>query len=206
MSLKTLVKVSEVNNLSDARYCAGMGVEMIGFTLDENHPKFIQLAKLREISVWISGIQVVGEFTGENVENMNYLSQELSLDYIQLNHVVKPELLAGLKKPIIQKLILNKNNEMEVENYLIAYKNYAEYFLIESEEVDSIGPFFSRIKKWCSTYPIILGFGIKNEDLEKILVDIHPAGIGLKGGTEIKPGLKTFDELSSILDILEIND
>ena len=42
MGLKTLVKVSEVNNLSDARYCAGMGVEMIGFSLDENHPKFIE--------------------------------------------------------------------------------------------------------------------------------------------------------------------
>jgi phosphoribosylanthranilate isomerase len=52
MALKTLVKASEVNNLSDARYCAGMGVEMLGFCLDENHPKFIELARLREISVW----------------------------------------------------------------------------------------------------------------------------------------------------------
>ena len=32
--LKTIVKVSEVNNLSDARYCAGMGVEYIGFSMD----------------------------------------------------------------------------------------------------------------------------------------------------------------------------
>ena len=33
--LKTLIKVSNINNLSDARYCAGMGVEMLGFSMDE---------------------------------------------------------------------------------------------------------------------------------------------------------------------------
>lgn len=205
MSLRTLVKVSEVNNLSDARYCAGMGVEMVGFTLDENHPKFIELAKLREISVWISGIKVVGEFTGENIENMNYLAHELNLDYIQLNHTLNPDLVDGLKKPVIQKL-LYYNNEEEIENFLKLYHSKVEFFLIESEAMDSIGPLSSLMKKWCSTYPIILGIGITTEDLDKILSDINPAGIALKGGTEIKPGLKTFDELSSILEVLEIND
>ena len=35
--LKTLVKVGEINNLSDARYSAGMGVELLGFAL--KHPE-----------------------------------------------------------------------------------------------------------------------------------------------------------------------
>jgi phosphoribosylanthranilate isomerase len=205
MSLRTLVKVSEVNNLSDARYCAGMGVEMVGFSLDENHPKFIELAKLREISVWISGIKVVGEFTGENIENMNYLAHELNLDYIQLNHTLNPDLLDALKKPVIQKL-LYYNNEEEIENFLRIYQSKVEYFLIESDAMDSIGPLLTLMKKWCSSYPIILGIGITTEDIDNILTDINPSGIALKGGTEIKPGLKTFDELSSILEVLEIND
>lgn len=206
MSLKTLVKVSEVNNLSDARYCAGMGVEMIGFTLDENHPQFIELAKLREISVWISGVKVVGEFTGENVENMNYLAQELNLDYIQLNHFLKPESLSQLKKPVIQKLIFDGKNETAIEDSLIHLEEKVSYFLLESETTDAIGPARDMLKKWCSKYPVILGFGINNEDLEVILEDICPAGIGLKGGNEIKPGLKDFDELASILEVLEVND
>lgn len=206
MSLKTLVKVSEVNNLSDARYCAGMGVEMIGFTLDENHPQFIELAKLREISVWISGVKVVGEFTGENVENMNYLAQELNLDYIQLNHFLKPESLSQLKKPVIQKLIFDGKNETAIEDSLIHLEEKVSYFLLESETTDAIGPARDVLKKWCSKYPVILAFGINNEDLEVILEDICPAGIGLKGGNEIKPGLKDFDELASILEVLEVND
>ena len=33
MALNTLTAVTEINNLSDARYCAGMGVDIIGFNL-----------------------------------------------------------------------------------------------------------------------------------------------------------------------------
>src|SRR3954471_11542104 len=110
MALKTLVKASEVNNLSDARYCAGMGVEMLGFCLDENHPKFIELARLREISVWVSGVKTVGEFTGDNVLNINYLAEQLNLDFIQLNHTIEPHHIQELKRPVILKLDYNPSN------------------------------------------------------------------------------------------------
>jgi len=206
MGLKTVVKVSEINNLSDARYCAGMGVEMVGFSLDENHPKFIELAKLREIAIWISGVKVVGEFTGENVENINYLSHELKLDYVQLNHPIKPELIVHLKKPIIQKLNLSEYSLQETEIFLNQYKNYVQYFLLENDQNNSLDTLTSSLINWCSNYPIILGIGIKNENLNMILNEIKPAGIELRGGNEIKPGLKTFDELSSILESLEIED
>ncbi len=36
MSLNTFVYIRDVDNLSDARYCAGMGVDMIGFRLDRS--------------------------------------------------------------------------------------------------------------------------------------------------------------------------
>jgi phosphoribosylanthranilate isomerase len=206
MGLKTVVKVSEINNLSDARYCAGMGVEMLGFSLDENHPKFIELAKLREIALWISGVKVVGEFTGENVENINYLAHELKLDYVQLNHPIKSELVVQIKKPIIQKLNLDEYNLQETENFLNQYKNYVQYFLLENNQNNSLDKLTSSLKSWCSNYPIILGIGIKNENLNFILNDIKPVGIELRGGNEIKPGLKSFDELSSILELLEVED
>ena len=42
--LKTQVKVSSITNLSDARYCAGMGVDLLGFPIQE-----ISLEKFTEI-------------------------------------------------------------------------------------------------------------------------------------------------------------
>lgn len=203
MALKTLVKISEVNNLSDARYCAGMGVEMIGFSLDENHPKFIDLASIREIAVWICGVKVVGEFTGSNIYNMNYLAEQLNLDYIQLDHPLHPEFYAGIKYPVIQKLLFDPKEKDRLSAELENYKDKVAYFLLENENADLIYGNEEILKEWCKEYPIILGFGIKNEALDKILQEIKPAGIALKGGEEIKPGLKNFDELAEILEKLE---
>lgn len=204
MALKTLVKVSEVNNLSDARYCAGMGVEMLGFSLDENHPKFIEINKLREISTWIAGVKSVGEFTGENVENMNYLAKELNLDYIQVEKPISAEHIKNLHKPVILKLNTETFDKNELENYLSKYKGFVEFFLLENENQSSILSIKDELKKWCNVYPIILGSGINQKDLDIILDEIKPAGISLKGGEEIKPGLKSFDELAEILEALEV--
>ena len=56
--LKTKVKVSSIENLSDARYCAGMGVEWLGF------PLAMPVEKLEEIRNWLAGVQIVGECIG----------------------------------------------------------------------------------------------------------------------------------------------
>jgi phosphoribosylanthranilate isomerase len=206
MALKTLVKVSEVNNLSDARYCAGMGVELVGFPLDENHPKFIELSSIREIVNWISGVKVVGEFSGDNIYNMNYLAEQLALDYIQLNHLIHPEFLPGLKKPVILKITFNHENPSETLEVLDKYANKVAYFLLESNSEPELTPLKDVLGEICQNYPVILGFGIRQSSLPLITDTISPAGIALKGGEEIKPGLKDFSELSDILEELEVND
>jgi len=202
MALKTLVKVSGVTNLSDARYCAGMGVELIGFGLDENHPKFIELAKLREISVWISGIKVVGEFNGDNLDNVNYLSHEIPLDFVQLNHLPHLEILNHIKNPIILKIDIEKDKLAEIEETMKKYAGNIAFFLLESNTC-SIPDIQNVLANWCKTYNIILSFGITGESLPIVLEKINPKGIGLHGGHEIKPGLKDFEHLADILELLE---
>jgi len=202
MALKTLVKVSGVTNLSDARYCAGMGVEMIGFGLDENHPKFIELAKLREISVWISGIKVVGEFNGDNLDNVNYLSHEIPLDFVQLNHLPHLEILNHIKNPIILKLDIEKDGLEEIEEAMNKYAGSVMFFLLESA-VYSIADLEEVLENWCGKYNIIVGFDINDQSLPVVINKINPKGIGLHGGHEIKPGLKNFEHLADILELLE---
>jgi phosphoribosylanthranilate isomerase len=204
MALKCVVKVSEVNNLSDARYCAGMGVEMIGFCLDENHPRFIELARLREISVWVSGVKVVGEIAGDDVESINYLAEQLKLDYVQLSHAISPDSIDRIKRPVIFKLDFDPENIDNISIELQTLSKHVEFFILESRGFDSVRSFEKQLQSWCLQYKIIIAFGIKKEDLDEIVNSIKPYGIGLKGGQEIKPGLKDFEALSEILEALEI--
>ena len=48
MALKTFVKISGVNNLSDARYCAGMGVNQLGFNIEDKHPNYTDPQSFKE--------------------------------------------------------------------------------------------------------------------------------------------------------------
>lgn len=203
MALRTKVKVSEITNLSDARYCAGMGVEMIGFALDEDHPRFIELSTARDITSWISGIQVAGEFQGHNYSNIEYLSQELNIDYIQLRHPVDIVELKKIHKPVIIQLFYTSGQESLLEEQLDKYSADKIQFLLESDENVNLESLSETLTRWCSKHSIILGFGIESENLNLITEHIKPWGIALKGGDEIKPGLKSFEELAEILESLE---
>jgi phosphoribosylanthranilate isomerase len=72
MALKTFVKVSTVNNLSDARYCAGMYVNWLGFNLEESSPDYLSPEKFTEITEWLSGLEYVGEFENSHPDTIRY--------------------------------------------------------------------------------------------------------------------------------------
>ena len=87
MSLRTFVKVSSVNNLSDARYCAGMGVNLIGFNIDPESEDPVSPADYQEITEWISGIDFAGEFETDNVTVIRNVVNDYKVEYIQVSHL-----------------------------------------------------------------------------------------------------------------------
>ena len=54
--------VRGINNLSDARYCAGMGADGLIFTLDPALPGAVTPELVRELASWVSGVELIGEF------------------------------------------------------------------------------------------------------------------------------------------------
>lgn len=207
MALKTLVKVSEVNNLSDARYCAGMGVDMVGFNLNEGSDNYINPENFLAITGWLEGVKFVAEFENTLPDNLTTYLSDYSVQFIQVN---KPELVnellqSNLEIPIILKL--TAKNELSV--YRSVFQELGEtvsHFLIESEKEEVISETsFNELKHTAAQNNILVGYGIFPNNLEQILEGIKPIGIALKGGNEIRPGYKDFDELADILEELELN-
>ena len=67
MSLKYFVKVGNVNNLSDARYCSAMGVNQLGFKLNDFDNNSSIIDNIKEIIGWINGVDTVAEFDNNDV-------------------------------------------------------------------------------------------------------------------------------------------
>ncbi|MDB5262105.1 MAG: hypothetical protein JWQ14_1386 [Adhaeribacter sp.] len=205
MNLKTLVVVNNINNLSDARYCAGMGVDILGFCLTEGELGYTSPTALKEISGWISGVRLAGEFLDEPVKYINEMIAVCGLDLVQLNQPYLLDDISSIPVPVIQRIIINKDTiESELVDLLRLYQNTVDYFLISTNDYTTIDDTNSRfLAELAKQFPILLGFGIGKKEILNILATVNPAGIALKGGLEIRPGLKSFDELAEILEELE---
>ena len=85
MALKTLVKIGGITNLSDARYCAGMGVDMLGFHVIQGQPNYISPESFQQIRGWITGPLIVAEIAGlQNPEDLQLILENYKPDMLQM--------------------------------------------------------------------------------------------------------------------------
>jgi phosphoribosylanthranilate isomerase len=202
MALKCLVKISSVNNLSDARYTAGMGVELMGFDLNPDSEHFVSPEQFNAITSWVSGVKFVGEFDHYNAAYIDEVVSQYPLDYIQVTHLVEQSNLFNCPRPVIIKI--DHVDKMSIKEVFEKFYPHPQWFLMEPQQEMS-----NDLLKWCiqmaTQYPIILGSNLTADNIDH-LVDAGFSGFALRGGNEIRPGFKNFDELADILEALEIND
>src|SRR5690606_105942 len=108
MPLKILVKAGSITNLSDARYCAGMGVDFLGFQVIEGQPNALSAKAFQEIRGWVTGPQIVAEIYGiTDVSQLTSIMEDFRPDYFELGLT---ELQAvGHSLTIPYMLILNED-------------------------------------------------------------------------------------------------
>jgi phosphoribosylanthranilate isomerase len=198
MALKTKVKVGKITNLSDARYCSGMGVDILGFPAGNLSGSASALKNYIEITSWISGPSHVVEWEGLNLTNdFSDLIKEYNADYVEI-----PASLVEIIPPVPVPLIVT-----------LAISDWLRWRSIVENKKDQIaflslysdGPLqmdHDRITQIARVLPTLLGFGVTPSNLEEVL-RLPIAGLSLEGANEEKPGLKDYALLSEILEGLE---
>ncbi len=193
--LKTQVKVSSIANLSDARYCAGMGVEWLGFPLQE-----ITLERFTEIRNWLAGVQIVGEFTKATAEQIREAVSTYKPDVIEIDSSVSLVAIQSIEIPKILRVNIDTDNLPAI---FAASAPYVSHFLVVGDSVDSLTGMEASIEIWSAQYPIILGLDIPESDLDEWVEQSSIQGIGLVAGEEDRPGFRDFTDLMTILEKLE---
>ena len=106
MMLKTQVKVGNISNLSDARYCAGMGVDMLGFAVIPGHEGYVPEPLYQDLRGWISGPAIVAELYGITPEmNLQAILQAYQPDLVEvfpddlhlLENLDGPEIIVAIR-------------------------------------------------------------------------------------------------------------
>jgi phosphoribosylanthranilate isomerase len=197
MALKTLVKLSNVNNLSDARYGAGMGVSLMGFNFSDKTGKAITKESFAEITGWISGVELVAEFTDESFEVIERALMGFEVQYIQTENIEVIGQAQALQVPVIYKSTALPLLSSLPEGML----KLAQYVLVEGETILHEEA-LQQIAALARQYPVIVGGDVQPQHLD-VLLTLPVAGIALQGGDEIRPGFKDFDSMADILEQLE---
>lgn len=205
MALKTFVKVSNISNLSDARYCAGMGVEMLGFSVEKQSKNYVDPQSYQEMIGWLSGVEFVAEFTDSSLQEINDTLSYYPVHAIQTeNQEVLAQLLANKMEQEIAKLpikVLFRTTQIDtLKEVADKYASVVDFFIL----ADANKYQTQVIKALTDKYAILLE---NIEDLaivELLLQQTRVRGFVLQGTQEIAPGLKDFDNLAEILEGLEI--
>ncbi|MCS7005198.1 MAG: hypothetical protein NZM38_07720 [Cytophagales bacterium] len=200
MALRTRVKINNITNLHDARYGAGMTVDLLGFSWKKDSMYVQNPDKLYEIIQWITGPSFVAELD-ENLLPIPSQYQNF-FEYVQTDDETMLERISSqyLKPIILEKTVA-----------LPAHLEYLAEIPLENVEMlilKASAPLWNQawkksISDLACHIPILLNFNYNASQIAEITQEIPIVGFAIDGSTEIRTGINEIDRLAEILEILE---
>ena len=182
--LKTKVKVSKVTNLSEARYCAGMGVDFLSFPVSSVDPKMYQ-----EITGWVAG-----PLFGVEIDSNPY--EQYPADFVEVPFESIDKIPEG-KKAFVN---LSVNEWFERKSNLIENKEKITAIELMVHSIDDAKKIVEEVS---NEFDVFLKYQ-HSLDIDAVL-KLPITGISLEGSSEVRAGLKEYP-LSEILEQLEMKD
>lgn len=198
------IKICGITNIDDATKCQNLGVNYLGFIFYKKSPRYISYNNAKKVIAGLdSKVQKVGVFVNTDNNEINKISKDIGLDYVQLHGDEDEEDIFKIKLPCIKALDGNSPNLLENINI---FKN-AKYLLLDNISKGLKGGSgnkfdWNNLKNIDNKKNIILSGGLNQEN---ILDAINRTGIEFYdfcSSTEIKPGIKNIKTIESIVNLI----
>ena len=203
MALDCIVKAGSISNLSDARYCAGMGVDFLGFNCDLGQPGFIDPGLYQEIASWISGVKFTAEFLTHDAAAIVHSLEHFRADLIEVSH---HQLLVDLENtglPTMLRLPWGDQSDRLLPGFLEQWPDNLDYLILEFRHMPPEIPSDPVRALLNAGAQILVAADFRADQVRPFLERWSPAGLALHGGDEIRPGERDFVALAEILEALE---
>ena len=199
--LKTFVVVGEISNLSDARYCAGMGVDVLGFNVNPVEESCVEPDTLNEIAGWVAGVEYLGDISGLVTHQANEILKDYNFTYVLSDDLATLQEIGEYRK--VLKVDIESESQLQNFEALITGDFGLEYVIVYTLNENYVA-ILDGMDKSGSNVKLIKAYQLEKDNVEST-GDLGYNGIYLKGTAEIRPGYKDYDELADILEVLEID-
>lgn len=208
LSKQLITKVSAVRNLTDARYFAAKEVDYLGFNLEEGSPGYLDPMYMKAIREWVAGPKIVGEFTSLPIAHVGAAHAFFGLDAVQLTAAHHGDNLQEL--PGVE-IILKVNPGIDALALARIFRDATPYvacFLLDFTEITN---WEARLTEnsgfWNELFalrPTLLQADVSAAQLPALLQKFKLGGLSLLGGEEEQVGVKSFEEIDDIFEVIEL--
>ncbi len=210
---KLKIKICGLKNIQTIDHCINKGVNYFGLIFYKKSPRYVNIdlaLKLLNHTKY-KNISAVGVFVDEPISNLKDIIIKTNLNYIQLHGKEDNEYIKNLKNNFDLKIIkclkienkndLKKMNEFtNADYYLFDYKS--EKHELPGGNAKSFN--WSLIKGEKINKPWFISGGININNIEEIRKKLSPYGIDISSGVEEKPGIKSMNKISKLIEKLNV--
>jgi len=198
------VKICGITSFNDAIMAANYGASALGFIFYEKSPRYINPEILK---TWISNVpssvKKVGVFVNKDVDKVNKIAEELSLDMVQLHGNEFPEYCNQMIRPVIKVFrVNNKFDSIMLNNYQAATFLFDTY---NKESHGGTGESFDwqSILQLNTEIPVILSGGLNADNVLEGIEVVKPSAVDVNSGVEASPGKKDEEKIKNLFTILK---
>ncbi|MBD2721297.1 hypothetical protein [Hymenobacter armeniacus] len=185
-----------INNLSDARYCAGMGADKLTFVLDPALPGALDTRTVKELAGWVAGVELIGEFDQLSAAEINAVAAECALDAVLLRRPRPEAELAEIAPPVYVELAA------EAMQHATEFSSVPVGWVMELS-AETTATDTAALHAIAQQRSLWLGPGLNPDLAHELATQLPLAGLSFPSGDEVKPGLRDFDQLEAVFEALE---
>ena len=205
----TKLKICGITSLADARYCAGAGVDYLGFIQYKDSPRYIEPAQAKEIIGWLYGPEPVGVFVNETAASINQLVADVGFTHAQIHGDYEPAFFKDISAKTIKAVSIHPHTSPEeLKAQFSRYAEGVDFFLLDTAKAGLWGgtgtPFNWEVaKEIVQDYPTFIAGGIDALNILQVIETLHPYAVDLASGVEESPGVKDFDKLADLFEAFQ---
>ena len=203
------IKICGITNTEDAKVAWESGADALGFILYAQSPRYVDPQTVKTI---VSGlppfIVSVGIFVNESSKTVQNIMEKCGLTYAQLHGDETPEYCETLDRPILKALRLKDRS---------SFLSLAEYrgragvkgFVVDAFSESSYGGTgqttdWSLAAEVARAAPILLAGGLTPENVQDAIAQVHPYGVDVSSGVEVRPGKKDHDKVRAFIRAVQL--
>ncbi|MDZ4699822.1 MAG: phosphoribosylanthranilate isomerase [Rhodothermales bacterium] len=207
--MRTRVKICGITTLADARYCAGAGVDYLGFIQHPPSPRYISPAGAAEIIGWLYGITSVGVFVDATPAEIHAAAAKAGFTMIQLSGDESVDHCRQIDLPVIKTLHVRPDTTPDaLRRQMEAFQPHVSAFLLDTAKAGLRGGTgqafdWNVAAELSASFNLFVAGGLHAGNVREVIQRVHPFGIDLSSGVEFAPGIKDFDKLADLFETLD---